>query len=118
MLKGRGHGASQEHHTTVAPSFRWIKNPATLSLVRREQPARIAALARLTGVGWLAYSLIQRQGRLSLLTHDQQVPGNNGTTAPPTAAVGLALFAQVALVQCRIGDQESAQVSGLQLQPC
>ena len=65
-------------------------------------------------VGLLVYSIIQRQVRLYLLTHDQQVPGNKGTTATPTAAVVLALFAQIALVQLWIGDHEGAQVYGVQ----
>ena len=51
----------------------------------------------------------------------QQVPGNKGTTATPTAAVVLALFAQVALVQCCIGEHVVAQMYVLQpyyLLPC
>jgi hypothetical protein len=79
-----------------------------------EKPERIAALAMLTVVGLLVYSIIQRQVRLSLHTHDQQVPGNKGTTATPTAAVVLALFAQVALVQFWLGDHEVVQVYGVQ----
>jgi hypothetical protein len=79
-----------------------------------EKPERIAALAMLTVVGLLVYSTIQRQVRLYLHTHDQQVPGNKGTTATPTAAVVLALFAQVALVQFWISDHEVAQAYGLQ----
>jgi transposase len=106
--------AYQAPHTTVEPGFRWIKNPAAISPVWLEKPERIAALAMLTVVGLLVYSLIQRQVRLYLRTHDQQVPGNKGTTATPTAAVVLALFAQVALVQFWIGDHEVAQVYGLQ----
>jgi transposase len=76
--------AYQEQHTTVEPGFRWIKNPAAISPVWLEKPERIAALAMLTVVGLLVYSIIQRQVRLYLLTHDQQVPGNKGTTATPT----------------------------------
>jgi hypothetical protein len=68
----------------------------------------------LTVLGLLVYSLMQRQVRLYLLTHDQQVPGNKGATATPTAAVVLALFAPVALVQFQIGDQEGEQVYGVQ----
>jgi hypothetical protein len=52
----------------------------------------------LTAVGLLVYRVIQRQVRLDLLTHDQQVPGNQGETGIPTAAVVLALCAQVAVV--------------------
>jgi hypothetical protein len=49
-----------------------------------------------------------------LRTHDQQIPGNKGTTATPTAAVVLALFAQVALVRLSIGDQAIEQIYGVQ----
>jgi hypothetical protein len=62
-----------------------------------------------TVVGLLVYSIIQRQVRLYLLTHAQQVPGNKDATATPTAAVVLALFAQVALVQFWMGDREVMQ---------
>jgi hypothetical protein len=98
--------AYQEPHPTVDPGFRWSKNPAAISPVWLEQPERLAALARRTVVGVLVSSLLQRQVRLSLLPHDQQVPGNKGRTAPPTAAVVLALLAQVALGQLRRGAQE------------
>ena len=82
----------------MEPGFRWIKNPAAISPVWLEKPERIAALAVLTVVGLLVYSLIQRQVRLYLLTQGQQLPGNKGPIAIPTAAAVLALFAQVALV--------------------
>ena len=65
-----------------------------------EQPARMAALAMLTGVGVLVYAVLQRQVRLSLREHDRHVPGKKGPTATPTAAVGFALFTPVRLVQC------------------
>ena len=91
--------AYQDQNTTVEPGFRWIKNPAAIAPVWLEKPERIAALAMLTVVGLLVYSIIQRQVRLYLRTHDQQVPGNKGATATPTAAVVLSLFAQVAVVQ-------------------
>jgi transposase len=106
--------AYQEQHTTVEPGFRWIKNPAAIAPVWLEKPERIAALAMLTVLGLLVYSVIQRQVRLYLLTHDQQLPGNKGLTATPTAAVVLTLFAQVALVQLRIDAQEVTQLSGVQ----
>jgi hypothetical protein len=61
----------------------------------------------------LVYSVIQRQVRLSLRTHDQQLPGNKGLTTIPTAAV-VALFAQVALVHLWIDAQEATQLSGVQ----
>src|SRR2546427_8937286 len=91
--------AYQDQNATVEPGFRWIKNPAAIAPVWLEKPERIAALAMLTVLGLLVYSVIQRQVRLYLRTHDQQLPGNKGLTATPTAAVVLALFAQVALVQ-------------------
>jgi transposase len=104
----------QEQNTTVEPGFRWIKNPAAISPVWLEKPERIAALAMLTVLGLLVYSIIQRQVRLYLRTQDQQLPGNKGLTATPTAAVVLALFAQVALVQLWIDEQEVVQISGVQ----
>jgi transposase len=106
--------AYQDQTTTVEPGFRWIKNPAAIAPVWLEKPERIAALAMLTVIGLLVYSLIQRQVRLYLRTHDQQIPGNKGLTATPTAAVVLALFAHIALVQFQIGDQEGEQVYGVQ----
>jgi transposase len=106
--------AYQEQHTTVEPGFRWIKNPAAISPVWLEKPERIAALAMLTVVGLLVYSIIQRQVRLYLRTHDQQLPGNKGPTAIPTAAVVLTLFAQVACVQFWIGKHEVVQIAGVQ----
>ena len=106
--------AYQEQNTTVEPGFRWIKHPAAISPVWLEKPERIAALAMLTVLGLLVYSIIQRQVRLYLRIHDQQIPGNKGATATPTAAVVLALFAHVALVQLLIGDQEVEQIYGIQ----
>ena len=35
--------AYQEQHTTVAPGFRWSKNPAAIAPVWLEKPERIAA---------------------------------------------------------------------------
>ena len=106
--------AYQDQNTTVEPGFRWIKNPAAIAPVWLEKPERIAALAMLTVLGLLVYSVIQRQVRLYLRTHDQQIPGNKGLTATPTAAVVLALFTPVALVQLWIDEQEVAQFSGVQ----
>jgi len=68
----------------------------------------------LTVLGLLVYSVLQRQVRLYLRLHDQQLPGNKGLTATPTAAVVLALFTPVALVQLWIDEQEIAQFSGVQ----
>ena len=107
----------QDQTTTVEPGFRWIKNPAAIAPVWLEKPERIAALAMLTVIGLLVSSIIQRQVRLYLHTHGQQVPGNKGPTAIPTAAVVLALFAQIALVQVWIDDQVLAQVYGVQPHP-
>ena len=106
--------AYQDQNTTVEPGFRWIKNPAAIAPVWLEKPERIAALAMLTVVGLVVYRIMQRQVRLYLRTHDRQVPGNKGPTATPTAAVVLALFAQVAMVQFWLGEHEVAQVYGLQ----
>ena len=106
--------AYQDQTTTVEPGFRWIKNPAAIAPVWLEKPERIAALAMLTVMGLLVYSVIQRQVRLYLRTHDQQLPGNKGMTAMPTAAVVLALFTHVALVQFWVDGKAVAQLSGLQ----
>jgi transposase len=106
--------AYQEQHTSVEPGFRWIKNPAAMAPVWLEKPERIAALAMLTVIGLLVYSIIQRQVRLYLHSQAQQVPGNKGATATPTAAVVLALFAQVALGQFWLGEHEVVQVYGVQ----
>src|SRR4029453_6887121 len=106
--------AYQDQNTTVEPGFRWIKNPAAISPVWLEKPERIAALAMRTVIGLLVYTVIQRQVRLYLRTHDQQIPGNKGLTATPTAAVVLALFAQVALIQVGIDEQQIEQIYGVQ----
>jgi hypothetical protein len=108
--------AYQDQNTTGEPGFRWIKNPAAIAPVWLEKPERIAALAMLTVLGLLVYSVIQRQVRLYLRMHAQQLPGNKGLTATPTAAVVLALFAQVALVRLWIDEQEVVQLSGVQPQ--
>jgi transposase len=105
--------AYQEQNTTVESGFSWIKNPAAIAPVWLEKPERIAALVMLTVLGLLVYSIIQRQVRLYLRTHNQQLPGNKGLTATPTAAVVLALFTQVALVQLWVDEQEVAQLSGV-----
>ena len=62
--------AYHDQHSTVEPGFRWIKNPAAIAPIGLEKPEWIAALAMLTVVGLLVYTLIQRQVRLYL--HDQQ----------------------------------------------
>jgi len=106
--------AYQEQHITVEPGFRWIKNPAAISPVWLEQPERIAALAMLTVVALLVYAVIQRQVRLYLRDHHQQIPGNKGPTATPTAAVVFALFAPVMLVQFVMDNTTSLQGHGIQ----
>jgi transposase len=105
--------AYQKQHTTVEPGFRWIKNPAALSPVWLEKPERIAALAMLTVLGLLVYTVLQRQVRLYLHTHGQQLPGNKGETATPTAAVVVSLCAPVAVVHWRLGNAEMRQLYGL-----
>jgi hypothetical protein len=84
--------AYQDQNITGEPGLRWIKHPAAIAPVWREKPARIAALAMLTVLGLLVSSVIQRQVRLSRRTPAQQLPGNKGLTATPTAAVVLALL--------------------------
>ena len=106
--------AYQEQHTTVEPGFRWIKNPAAIAPVWLEKPERIAALAMLTVLGLLVYSVIQRQVRLYLLTHDQQLPGNKGPTALPTATVVFTLFAPVMMVHVHRGKRVVPQMHGVQ----
>jgi transposase len=106
--------AYRDQTTTVEPGFRWIKNPAAISPVWLEKPERIAALAMLTVVGLLVYGLIQRQVRQYLQQHQQSIPGNKGETTTPTAAVALALFAQVTLVHVVLGGIEIQQVHGWQ----
>ena len=106
--------AYHDQNTTVEPGFRWIKKPAAIRPVWLEKPERIAALAMLTVLGLLVYNVIQRQVRLYLRAHGQQIPGNKGMTATPTAAVVLALFAHVALIQLGVDDQQITQMYGVQ----
>jgi len=105
--------AYQEQHTSVEPGFRWIKHPAAISPVWLEKPERIAALALLTVVGLLVYAVIQRQGRLSLRDHHQQIPGNKGLTALPTAAVVFDLFTPVTLVHDTVDKGPILHVHGI-----
>jgi hypothetical protein len=109
--------AYQAQHPTVELRCRWIKNPAAISPVWLEKPERIAALAMRTVVGFLVYHVIQRQVRLYLRAHGQQIPGNKGMTATPTAAVVLALFAHVALLQLGVDDHQITQMYGVQPHP-
>jgi transposase len=106
--------AYRDQTTTVEPGFRWIKNPAAISPVWLEKPERIAALAMLTVVGLLVYSLIQRQVRQSLQQQQQTIPGNKGDTARPTAEVVLASFASVTQVHLDLDEVAVCQVHGWQ----
>jgi transposase len=106
--------AYQEQHITVEPGFRWIKHPAAISPVWLEKPARIAALAMLTVVGLLVYTVIQRQVRHYLREQNQQMPGNKGPTALPTAAVVFALFTPVTLVHFALDNAPILHVHGIQ----
>lgn len=103
-----------EQGATVEPGLRWIKNPAAITKVWLEKPERIGALAMLTVVGLLVYTLLQRQVRLYLKSCGQLLPGNKGPTAMPTGAVILSLFAQVMMVQLEVDHTLGLQVYGLQ----
>ncbi len=106
--------AYRDQTTTVEPGFRWIKNPAAIAPVWLEKRERIAALAMLTAVGLLVYSLIQRQVRQYLQQHQQTIPGNKGETARPTAAVVWELFVLVTQVSLELDGVEVCQVHGWQ----
>ena len=106
--------AYHEQSTTVEPGFRWIKNPAVIAPVGLEKRSRIAALAMLTVVGLLVYSLIQRQVRQYLHQHQQTIPGNKGNTARPTAAVVFESFASVIQVHMDLDGGFASQVYGWQ----
>jgi hypothetical protein len=101
----------------VAPGLRWRKHLAASRPVWRKNPARMAAWALLTVIGWLVSRIIQRQVRRSLHPHDQQIPGNKGPPAMPTAAVVVALCAQIALGQFWRDEQEGGQIAGVQPHP-
>lgn len=88
-----------------------------MSPVWLEKPKRIAVLTRRTVLGVLVYSIIQRQVRLSLQSPAQQLPGNKGLTATPTAAVVLALFAHGALLQRCLDGHVVVHVYGLVAHP-
>jgi hypothetical protein len=61
---------------------------------------------------WVSLGYLSAASRYT--THDQQILGNKGLTATPTAAVVLALFAQVALIQLGTDDQQIEQLYGVQ----
>ncbi len=107
--------AYRDQTTTVEPGFRWIKNPAAITPVWLEKRERIAALAMLTVVGLLVYSLIQRQVRQYLQQHQQTIPGNKGDTAKPTAAVVLESCVGGFPVSLDLDGVEVCQVHGWQV---
>jgi hypothetical protein len=88
--------------------------PSPLPSPKRRKPERMAALAMLTVVGLLVYTVIQWQVRLYLITHDQQLPGTKGETATPTAAVVFTRFSPVVLVPLQMGSQEVYHMYGVQ----
>jgi transposase len=104
----------QEQNSTVELGLRWIKNPAAITPMWLEKPERIAALAMLTVVGLLVYGLIQRQVRRHLQEHRAHVSGNKGPTDIPTAAVVMALFTAVMMVQVQVDQTIVRQVYGWQ----
>jgi hypothetical protein len=106
--------AYQEQPIPVEPGLRWIKTPAAISPGWLEKPERMAAVAMRTVVGLRVYAVIQRQVRLSLHAHAQQVPGNKGPTATPTAAVVFDLFAPVMLGQFVMDNATTLQGHGIQ----
>jgi hypothetical protein len=104
----------QEQNSPVEPGLRWIKNPAAITPMWLEKPERLAALAMLTVIGLLVYGLIQRQVRRHLQAHQEHVPGNKGPTDIPTAAVVMALFTPVMMVQGQVDQTIVRQVYGWQ----
>ena len=92
----------------------WIKNPAAISPVWLEKRERIAALAMLTVVGLLVYSLIQRQVRQYLQQQHASIPGNKGETTEPTAAVVFESFTSVTLIHLDHDGADGCQVQGWQ----
>jgi transposase len=106
--------AYRDQTTTVEPGFRWIKNPAAISPVWLEKRERIAALAMLTVLGLLVYSVIQRQVRQYLQQHHASIPGNTGDTRDPTAAVVRESFTSVTLIHLDHDGVDVCQVHGWQ----
>jgi hypothetical protein len=68
----------------------------------------------LTVVGLLVDAVIQRQVRLYLHEQHQALPGNKGLPPTPTAAVILALFTPVMLVQLMLGQTTVQHIYGVQ----
>jgi hypothetical protein len=106
--------AYQAHHRTVAAGWRWRQPPAAIRPVWLEQPARRAALAMLTVVGWRGSAVLQRQVRLYLRAPDRHVPGQTGLTNTPTAAVGFALCTPVLRVHFAVDTIPHLQAQGVQ----
>jgi transposase len=106
--------AYRDQTTTVERGFRWIKNPAAINPVWLEKRKRIAALAMLTVVGLLVYSLIQRQVRQYLREHQVSIPGNKGETDIPTATVVFESFATVTRVDLSLEGMTISQIHGWQ----
>lgn len=106
--------AYRDQSSTVEPGFRWIKNPAAISPVWLEKRERIAALAMLTVVGLLVYSLIQRQVRQYLQQHHESISGNKGETTQPTAAVVFESFTSVTLIHLDHDGSDICQVHSWQ----
>ena len=67
-----------------------------------------------TVLGLLVYTVIPRQVRLSLHTQGQQIPGNKGPTALPTATVVFTLFSPVMMVYVHRGKRVVPQMYGVQ----
>jgi transposase len=106
--------AYRDQTTTVERGFRWIKNPAAITPVWLEKRKRIAALAMLTVVGLLVYSLIQRQVRQYLQAHQVSIPGNKGETDIPTATVVFESFATLTRVDLSLEGMTISQIYGWQ----
>jgi len=67
-----------------------------------------------TVLGLLVYGLLQHQVRLYLQTYNQQVPGNKGLTAQPTAAVVMSLFRVVMPVHMEADEAIARHIYGWQ----
>jgi hypothetical protein len=67
----------------------------------------------LTIVSVLVYTFTPRQVLLYRHRHDQQVPGNKGITAMPTAVVVRAVFSAVAVVRLYLETHEVSRTYGV-----
>ena len=102
-------------HRTGEPGCRWSQQPAASSPVWRQKPARRAACALRTVGGWLVEAGLQRPVRRDRREPHPPVPGNQGLTAAPTAAVVCTLLAPVLRVPFGMDEPCSSQVHGVQL---